>query len=179
MQRFEIKPEVLAKLDPEEIKPLIKSAGLYEVRSKRIVAISKAILERFNGDLNNVLGLPLPEARRILMSLIGVGPKTADIILNFSGGRAVMPIDTNIFRIVNRIGFVEGRDYEKTRTVLERLIPSKKMQMMHLLLIRLGRELCKPRKPRCTICPVNIFCDYAGEKGIVQFMGLRHPSIDR
>lgn len=160
-QRFEIKPEVLAELSPEEIKPFIKYAGLYEIRSKRIVAISKTILQRFNGDLTNVLKLPLQEARQILMSLEGVGPKTADILLNFLGGRDVMPIDTNIFRIVNRIGLVEGRNYERTRAILERLISNRKLQEMHFLLIKLGREICKPRKPLCTICPIIAFCDYS------------------
>lgn len=160
-RRFEIKPEVLAELKPEEIKPFIKYAGLYEVRSKRIVAISKTILQRFNGDLTNVLKLPLQDARHILMSLEGVGPKTADILLNFLGGRDVMPIDTNIFRVANRLGLVEGRDYERTRAVLERLIPDRKFQETHFLLIKFGREICKPRKPLCTICPIIAFCDYS------------------
>jgi endonuclease III len=99
------------------------------------------------------------------MSLVGVGPKTADILLNFSGGMAIMPIDTNIFRIVNRINFVQGRDYEKTRVVLEKLIPPNKLRGMHLLLIKLGREICKSRNPLCTICPVNILCEYTGKGG--------------
>ncbi len=84
--------------------------------------------------------------------------------------RAVMPIDTNIFRVVNRIGFMKGRDYEKTRMVLERLIPSKKLRGMHLLLIRFGREICKSRKPLCTICPINALCDYPEKGEITQSM---------
>jgi endonuclease-3 len=160
MQRFEVKPKVLAELKPEEIKPFIKCAGLYEVRSRRIVVISKEVLQRFNGNLDDVLKLPLPEARRTLMSLGGVGPKTADILLNFLGDKAVMPIDTNIFRVVNRIGLVKGRNYERTRAVLEKLIPPEKLREMHLLLIKLGREICRPRKPVCTICPINGLCDF-------------------
>jgi len=95
------------------------------------------------------------------MSLEGVGPKTADILLNFLGGRDIMPIDTNIFRVVNRLGLVEGRDYERTRAALERLIPDRKFQETHFLLIKFGREICKPRKPLCTVCPIIAFCDYS------------------
>ena len=164
---YEIKPEVLAHLKPEEIQPLIKYAGLHEIRSKRIIALSKTILERYKGDLNHVLSLPLKEARSTLLRLDGVGPKTADILLNFLGGKAVMPIDTNIFRVVNRLNFVKGRNYEKTRAVLERLIPPKKRQTMHFLLIQFGRTICKPRNPKCSMCPLKSLCDYPNmrEKG--------------
>lgn len=160
MQSYEIKPAVLANLKPEEIRSLIKYAGLQDVRSKRIIAISKTVPHKFSGDLNPVLKLPLLKARHTLLSLDGVGPKTADILLNFFGGRAVMPIDTNIFRVINRLNFVKGRTYEKTRLTLEKLIPSEKLQEMHILLIQFGRKICKPRNPTCSTCPLNSICDY-------------------
>ena len=78
-QSYEIKPDVLANLKPEEIKPLIKYAGLQDIRSKRIIAISKMVLHKFGGDLNHILKLPLLKARHTLLSLDGVGPKTADL----------------------------------------------------------------------------------------------------
>lgn len=96
MQRYEIKPAVFVNLKPEEIKPLIKSVGLQEIRSRRIIALSKTVLHKFNGDLNQVIKLPLLKARQTLLSLDGVGPKTADVLLNFLGGRAIMPIDTKL-----------------------------------------------------------------------------------
>lgn len=159
-KHFKIDPEVLAKLKPEEIKPWIRYAGLYKVRSRRIVELSKTVLKRFSGNLDKILQLPLPEARRILMSLNGVGPKTADILLAFSGNRPIMPVDTNIFRVANRIGLVDGRDYEETRSALEHCIPPEKLRSMHLILIRLGREICKPKKPLCNDCPIYGLCDY-------------------
>jgi endonuclease-3 len=160
MQRHEIRPEILANLKPEEIKPLIKPAGLQEIRSKRIIAIAKTVLYKFNGDLDPVLKLPLLKARNTLLNLDGVGPKTADILLNFMEGKPVMPIDTNIFRVINKLKFVRGRHYEKTRLILEKLIPSEKLKEMHLLLIKFGREICKPRNPKCFICPLYTLCDY-------------------
>jgi endonuclease-3 len=157
---IDIKPWILAKLDPEAIKPLIKIAGLYEIRSRRIVEVAKMVLERFDGDLDTVLQRPIDEARNELLSLEGVGPKTADILLAFRGNRSVMPIDTNIFRVAERIGLVKGRNYEKTRFALEELIPKQEMSMLHLILIRHGREICKPRKPLCLKCPIKNLCNY-------------------
>ncbi|MFQ6074677.1 MAG: endonuclease III domain-containing protein [Candidatus Bathyarchaeia archaeon] len=158
-QRFDIRPEVLASVDPEEIKPLIRSAGLHEMKSRRIVYVSKTVMERFGGGLDHVMKLPFHEARAALMGMEGIGPKTADVVLAFASGREILPIDTNIFRVANRIGLVRGRDYEKTRTTLEGLIPPDKRLDAHLLLIRLGREFCRARNPRCGVCPINNLCD--------------------
>lgn len=157
---FPITPEALAAAAVEKLKSSIEVAGLSNIRSRRIVEVSKAVLEQFEGDLEPVLSLPLDEARERLMSIDGIGPKTADVVLLFAGNRIVMPVDTNIFRVVDRIGFVKGRNYERTRLSLERLIPTEKMQEMHVLLIRMGREICKPRRPLCTTCPINDLCDY-------------------
>ena len=160
-EKFPITPEGLAELQPEKLKPAIEVAGLANIRSRRIVEVSRVVVEQFGGDLNPVLLLPLEEARRKLMSIDGVGPKTADVVLLFAGNRNVMPIDTNIFRVVDRVSFAKGRNYEQTRLTLERLIPREKLLRMHLLLIRLGREMCKPRRPLCPVCPINDLCDYS------------------
>ena len=158
-EKFEVKPEVLSQLDPEEIKPLIRIAGLHERRSHRIVEVSKEILRRYNGNLEDVLGLPLEEARRELMSIRGVGPKTADVVLASKAGKPVLPIDTNIFRIVNRTGLVKGRKYEEARSVLESGVSPEKRWTVHLSLIRLGREICKPKGPLHSLCPIEDLCD--------------------
>jgi endonuclease-3 len=159
-EEFPITPEALAAVEPERLKPVIEVAGLANIRSRRIVEVSKAVLEQFGGDLNSILSLPLEEARKRLMSVDGIGPKTADVVLLFAGNRRVMPVDTNIFRVVDRIGLAKGRNYERTRLTLERLIQPERLLRMHLLLIRLGREICKPRRPLCPVCPINEFCDY-------------------
>jgi endonuclease-3 len=156
--RYTLTPEVLAELQPGEIKPLIRCAGLHEIRSRRIVEVSKAVLELFDGNLRTVLDNPLDEARGQLLGIKGVGYKTADILLCFVGKRDVMPIDTNIFRVVNRLGFAEGRRYERVRRTLESLIPPNKIARMHLLLIQLGRDVCKPRRPLHQICPIKQCC---------------------
>jgi len=159
-ESFDVRPEVLASSRPEDIKPAIMIAGLSDIKSRRIVEVSKEVLKRFNGDLSKVFQLSLNEARGALMSIKGIGPKTADVLLSFVGDFPVMPVDTNIFRVADRMGFAEGRNYERTRRALERLISPEKLMDVHFYLIRLGREICKPRKPLCPTCPVNTLCDY-------------------
>jgi endonuclease III len=102
----------------------------------------------------------MDEARQELMDLKGVGPKTADILLAFKGNRPIMPVDTNIFRVSGRIGLVEGRNYERTRAALEEVIPEKKLGEMHFALIKLGQDICKPRRPLCPLCPITSLCTY-------------------
>ena len=157
---YGVTPHVLARLQPSDIKPHIEVAGLYEIRSRRIIALSKMVLERFEGNLDMILRRPTDEARLELMDLKGVGPKTADILLAFRGNRPIMPVDTNIFRVSGRIGLVEGRNYERTRAALEEVIPEKKLGEMHFALIQLGRDICKPRRPLCPLCPITSLCTY-------------------
>ncbi len=158
--RYDVTPHVLARLQPSDLKPHIEIAGLYEVRSRRIIALSKTVIERFEGDLDIILRRPMDEARQELMDLKGVGPKTADILLAFKGNRPIMPVDTNIFRVSGRIGLVEGRNYERTRAALEEVIPEKKLGEMHFALIKLGQDICKPRRPLCPLCPITSLCTY-------------------
>ncbi|MCW4038116.1 MAG: endonuclease III [Candidatus Bathyarchaeota archaeon] len=157
---YDVTPHVLAHLQPSDLKPHIEVAGLYEIRSRRIIALSKTVIERFGGDLDAILRRPTDEARQVLMGLKGVGPKTADILLAFRGNRPIMPVDTNIFRVSGRIGLVAGRHYERTRGALEEVIPEKKLGEMHFTLIQLGRDICKPRRPLCPLCPIASLCAY-------------------
>ena len=158
--QYAITPDVLASLSPEEIQPYIRIAGLYRIRSQRIIEVSKIILEKFQGSLWNILCLPIKNAREQLLKIPGIGPKTADILIAFIMKQPTMPIDTNIFRVALRIGIVKGRKYQLTQKALEELIPKKKMQTMHLLLIQHGREICKPQIPLCQRCPIGEYCDY-------------------
>jgi endonuclease-3 len=160
---FDITPEMLASLKPNDIQPLIMIAGLSVIRSHRIIEVSQEVLTRFNGELSKVFSLPLNQARQELMNIKGIGPKTADVLLAFVGGFYVMPVDTNIFRVTERLSFANGRNYEHTRMALERYISPKKLKDMHFHLIRLGREICKSRKPLCYLCPLKNLCPI-GEK---------------
>jgi endonuclease-3 len=161
-QRFEITPKGLAEADVSEIEEAIRIGGLYRNKSRAIKALARLILKRFNGNLDFVDSLPTEQARKILMSLPGVGPKTADVVLLFVASKPVLPIDTHVNRVSKRLGLVApNADYETARSALQTLFVPEDYLAVHLLLISLGRSYCKARKPLHTSCPVNSLCPSA------------------
>jgi len=157
--RFSITPEALAKASVEEIEKAIRVGGLYRNKSRVIKAISRVILEQFKGSLDFIHSLPLEEARKILLSIPGVGPKTADVVLLFCAGKPTIPIDTHVNRVSKRLGLAPQKaDYEGVRRALEALYSPDEYLPVHLLLISLGRKYCKARKPLCKPCSVNTLC---------------------
>jgi len=158
-ERFSITPEALAKASVEEIEKAIRVGGLYRNKSRVIKAISRVVLEQFNGSLDFIHSLPFDEARKILLSIPGVGPKTADVVLLFCAGKPTIPIDTHVNRVSKRLGLAPPKaDYEEVRHALEALYSPEDYLPVHLLLISLGRKYCKARKPMCKPCPVNALC---------------------
>lgn len=160
-KKFDIAPHILAKIDEKEIRDAIKSGGLYNIKAKRIKMLAKTVLEEFDGELNELLKLPKEEIKKRLLKIDGIGNKTADVFLANCGGYDVIAIDTNIARVVKRLGLVSSRaNYERMQKALEKVIPPKKRVRAHELLIRLGRDYCKPRNPKCLECPLKSICEY-------------------
>jgi endonuclease-3 len=157
-EEVEINPKTLSGMEIADIIRLIKSAGLANIKAKRINTVSKVVLEKLGGNLRQVLALPSEKARQILISLPGVGEKTADVVLTFSGCKPVIPVDTHLFTIAKRLGIISSHKYEEVRAAYERLILPEKRSHAHLLLIQLGKEICIARKPRCHICPISQLC---------------------
>ncbi len=161
MERFELTPQTIAAAPLEEIRECIRPAGLHNVRALKLKRVAEAIIDEHGGDLEGILMMPLGEARERLLSLPGVGEKTADIMLNFVAGRGTFPVDTHISRISKRLGVVrEKAGYEETRSRLEELVPPDMRGRVHLLLIAFGRRICKARRPMCSICPIRGKCTY-------------------
>ncbi|MFX1452157.1 MAG: endonuclease III domain-containing protein [Promethearchaeota archaeon] len=157
----EFTPENLANADQQKIENAIKVAGLYRIKSVRIHDISKYIMEKLNGNLDNILNLPFNEARKKLIELKGIGYKTADIMLLFYCNHPTIPIDTHITRVSKRLGFAEqNAKYEKIRESLENLIPTDVSiyKEAHLLLIELGRNICIAINPKCKDCIIESYC---------------------
>ncbi len=154
-----VAPENIAEASEEEIARCIRPAGMHRVRARKLKALARAVLERYGGDLGKVLEKPLEEARRELMSLPGVGPKTADVVLMFNARKPVLAVDRHIMRVSKRIGLVgEKAGYEDVRVRLETILPPELYPEAHLALIRFGREVCRARNPRCRECPVREAC---------------------
>lgn len=154
-----ITPKVLMEIGSKRLGGLIRPAGLHRVKAVKLVEASKFVMEKLRGDLSVVFKLPLEEARRGLMEIPGVGPKTADVLLAFAGGRPVLPVDTHINRVSKRLGLVrKSAGYEEVKARLEELVPPSERGRMHLALIEFGREVCKAIQPKCMACPVNRLC---------------------
>jgi endonuclease III len=163
LKRFEITPIALARSKIEEIEAEIKVAGLYKSKAKAIKQAAIIVLEKYHSTLQPVLSLPLEEARKALMQIPGVGPKTADVVLLFSANQRTIPIDTHVNRVSKRLGFApEKGNYECVRCRLQTLFDPKEYLNVHLLFIEHGRKTCKSLLPRCKLCLVNMYCPSNG-----------------
>lgn len=151
----------LMKLNERTLKELIRPAGLYNIKAERLKKLAKIIVEKYGGSLKPILENPLNKAREELLSLEGIGPKTADIILLFKKGEAVIPVDTHILRVTKRLGLTPPKaGYEEVRKALERGISPMKCEAAHLILISFGRDVCTARNPKCTVCPLRDLCNW-------------------
>ena len=158
-KQFEITPEALANAEMNKIEESLKVAGLYRNKAKTIKQVSKIIMQKFHGDLTPILSMPFEEARKTLIQLPGVGPKTADVVLLFCAEKPTIPIDTHVNRISKRLGLApKNGDYEAIRKSLQTLYNPKDYLAAHILMILLGRRYCKARDPLCKRCPINMFC---------------------
>jgi endonuclease-3 len=157
--KFEVKPEILAEADLNQIKEAIRSGGLYNVKSKRIKELAKAVLEKFHGDLNFVLALPKEEAKKKLMELPGVGEKTADVLLSSRHGyHEVFVVDTHIDRIAKRLGLVdENAKYSEIQEAVKHFLP--KDERTGGLFWLLAKYTCRAQNPKCKECPLIGLCD--------------------
>lgn len=156
-----ITPETISNAGLRELKKAIRSSGLYNVKARVLKRLAKIVIENYGGSVEKVLEKPVDKARRELMSLPGVGPKTADVILLFAGGRQTFPIDTHVFRVSRRLGLIGEKDgYEEARRKLMELFPSESYLKAHLLLIEYGRRFCRARKPLCGGCVLLEYCSF-------------------
>jgi endonuclease III len=162
-KQFEVTPKMLAKGEMVKLEACLRIAGLNKSKAKVIKSVSEVIVERFGGSLNPVLSLPTNEARKTLLEMKGVGPKTADVVLLFSAGKPTVPVDTHVNRVSKRLGFapLDG-NYEDVQLNLQKIFDPNDYLAIHLLLISLGRTYCKARKPLCNICSLNSYCPSRG-----------------
>jgi len=161
---IEITPENMVDIGLEELAEKIRLSGLYIQKARGIKELAQKVEEELGGDLSQLSSWETEKARNWLLSIKGIGRKTADIILMHLG-HPTFPVDTHIARVTCRIGLAESRNYEEVARVwLEGLDPEEYFKT-HLLLIAFGREICVSRRPRCGKCPINQVCRYYLEDG--------------
>ena len=132
------KPEHFIKLGKKKIEKLIKSIGLFRVKSKNIFFLSKQLIEKHNGKV--------PKTFEELEALPGVGHKTASVVMSQGFGYPAFPVDTHIHRLAQRWGLTSGKNVIQTEKDLKRLFPKKFWNKLHIQIIYYGREYCQDRK---------------------------------
>lgn len=142
----------LAAADPAEVADIIRTIGLYRTKSANIVKLAAKLEELYGGET--------PGDFDKLLTLPGVGRKTANVVLAFGFGEERMAVDTHVFRVANRIGLCAETTPEKTETALVERIPKGRLSASHHYLIFHGRRVCRARKPDCGACIINGLCLY-------------------
>lgn len=154
--------EAVRDAEEQEVIDAIRPAGLGNQKGPRIQHVLREIT-RQRGELSLDFLAQMPEAEALewLMTFNGVGPKTASIVLLFSLGKPAFPVDTHIYRVSGRLGLRPAKmSADQAHIHLGRLFPPETYFAAHLNLIRLGREICQARRPRCPVCPLQNDCEY-------------------
>lgn len=143
-------PEKMLALGEERVRDYIKTIGLYRNKAKNVIALSEKLIADFGGEV--------PRTREELVTLPGVGRKTANVVLSMAFGQPTMAVDTHIFRIANRIRLAPGKTPDEVEAHLLRVIPEHYLFHAHHWLILHGRYVCKARRPECERCVIADLC---------------------
>jgi endonuclease-3 len=149
-------PESLAMADLTEVEEIIHSTGFFHMKAKHIIAASRSLIERFSGRV--------PDTMEDLLTVPGVGRKTANIVLYHAFGKNIgVAVDTHVFRLAGRLGFSESKKAEGIEKDLMHLFPQEDWGVLTDVLISHGRAVCMAKKPACSLCPVSHLCRYYAE----------------
>ncbi len=153
-------PKTIAEANLDEIELLIKSSGFYKVKAARIKDVSRILVEKYNSNV--------PDIYEELMSLPGVGSKTANCVLVYAYKVPAIPVDTHVHRISNRLGWVKTKTPLKTEIALKNTIPKELWLKLNRLFVRFGQQICVSIKPKCESCSINNICpkDFSMELAI-------------
>ena len=145
-------PQQMLDLGEDGLKEQIKTIGLFNTKTKNVIALSQLLVDEFGGEV--------PATREELVRLPGVGRKTANVVLNCWFGQETFAVDTHIFRVGNRTGLAKGKNPDQVEGKLEKAVPAPFRMGAHHWLILHGRYICKARTPECWRCPVVDLCAF-------------------
>jgi endonuclease-3 len=148
------RPEAMLRLRPAQIERAIYPAGFYRTKARTILGVCRDLLDRFGGRV--------PDDLDALLTLKGVGRKTANLVLNQGFRKPGICVDTHVHRISNRLGLVDTRTPERTEFALRRVLPRRYWIDYNDLLVAFGQNVCKPLSPLCGRCPIERFCPRIG-----------------
>jgi len=145
-------PQSIIELGEDGLKSHIATLGLYNSKAKHLLETCRILVDRFDGQV--------PETRKELESLPGVGRKTANVLLNILYDEPTIAVDTHIFRVGNRTGLAAGKTPLEVEKKLLKAVPERFRKHAHHWLILHGRYICKARKPLCQLCPIAAECEW-------------------
>jgi endonuclease-3 len=143
-------PEKIISIQLSKLEGIIYSTGHYHKKALTLKSVSKELIEKFNGKV--------PNTKEELLSIKGIGPKTANIVLNFAFDQEVLPIDIHCHRIPNRLGWVRTKIPEQTEIALMKILPKQYWFEFNGIFVLFGRTICSPISPKCSQCPINKYC---------------------
>ncbi len=149
-------PEKMLKIPEAKLKKIIFSSGHYNKKAEAIRHVSSELIARFNSIV--------PQTREELESIKHIGPKTANIVLCFSFDKEVIPVDTHVHRIPNRLGWLATKSPELTEIGLMKILPKPYWTQINGLFLLFGKKVCLPVSPLCSQCPINKYCKKIGVK---------------
>ena len=152
-------PQKMLDLGEEKVRDYIKTIGLYRNKAKNVIALSQKLIDDFGGEV--------PRTREELITLPGVGRKTANVVMSMAFGIPTMAVDTHVFRVSNRIGLAPGKTPDEVEENLMKVIPPDYLFHAHHWLILHGRYTCKARKPDCQACVIADICKSAEKTNAV------------
>lgn len=147
-------PRAMLRLNPRDIEKAVYPVGFYKTKARNILGISRDIIEKFNGTV--------PDDIDTLMTMKGVGRKTANLVLTEGFGIPAMCVDTHVHRISNRFGYVSTKTPEETENALRKKLPKKYWMDYNALLVTWGQNRCRPVSPVCSLCGVRKYCARRG-----------------
>ena len=146
-------PGSMLTLSQTELEKYIFSCGFYRMKAEHILSASRDIIEKFNGEVPNTV--------ESLMSLAGVGKKTANVVYSVAFGGQAIAVDTHVFRVSNRLGLAKGKTPLEVEENLYKVVPKENWSKAHHWMIYHGRRVCHSQKPACDTCTLSHLCDFA------------------
>lgn len=143
-------PKAIAEAPLKDLEKIVRPTGFYPTKAKRIKEVSKIILEKFR--------FRVPKSMDVLLSLPGVGRKTANCVLVYGFNEPAIPVDTHVHRISNRLGWVKTKNPDKTEEALRKVFQRKHWLLINDVLVHFGRTICRPINPMCGQCALNKEC---------------------
>jgi endonuclease-3 related protein len=156
-------PEYIASMELDELELLIRPSGFYRQKALYLRDFCRYLMNACSGDLDMLFSRPLEDLRVEFLSQRGIGPETADSMLLYAGGKPTFVVDAYTIRICRRIGLLDTEKYDAAKAFFEKALPTdaKLYNEYHALLVKLGKEFCRPKNPRCRACPMMESCVHA------------------